>query len=66
MYELTLAHLAVDERDRDLDAELHERRLLKASDAARRAVKAELANTSDAAQGLRRGPAFGRVRTAGR
>jgi hypothetical protein len=66
MYELTLAHLTTIEHERDLEADLRQRRILKASDAVRRAVTADLANTNDAALGLRPQPAMGRVRTAGR
>ena len=66
MYELALAHLTTKERERDLEAELRGRRVLKASDAVSRAAKAELANTADAARLVHRGPALGRIRTAGR
>jgi hypothetical protein len=66
MYELTLAHLTTDERERDLEADLRARRILKASEAASRAAKAELANTADAARLVHRGPSFGRIGTAGR
>jgi hypothetical protein len=66
MYELTLAHLTAEERERDLEADLRSRRIMKASDAASHAAKAELANTADAARLPHRGPAFGRIRTAGR
>ena len=66
MYELTLAHLTGAERERELDAGLRQRRILKASDTLRRAVTADLANTADAALALRPYPATGRVRTAGR
>ena len=66
MYELTLAHLTTEERERDLEADLRGRRILKASDAASRAAKAELANTADATRLVHRGPALGRIRTAGR
>jgi hypothetical protein len=45
MYELTLAHITTAEHERDLEADLRQRRILKASDAVRRAVTADLANT---------------------
>jgi hypothetical protein len=66
MYELTLAHLTGADRERELDIDLRQRRVLKASDAVRRAVTADLANTADAALALRPQPATGRFRTAGR
>jgi len=66
MYELTLAHLNGAERERDLDADLRQRRVLKASDAVRRAVTADLANTADAALALRPHPAPARARSFGR
>ena len=66
MYELTLAHLTAAEHERDLEADLRQRRILKASDAVRRAVTADLANTVTLPSALRRQPAMGRVRTAGR
>jgi hypothetical protein len=66
MYELTLAHLTGAQRERDLDVDLRQRRILKASDAVRRAVMADLANTADAALALRPQPAMGGARTAGR
>jgi len=66
MYELTLAHLNSAERERDLEADVRQRRVLKASDAVRRAVTADLANTADAALALRPHPATARVRSFGR
>ena len=66
MYELTLAHLTGAERERDLEVDLQQRRVLKASDAVRRAVTADLANTADAARSLRPQPATARIRAAGR
>ena len=66
MYELTLAHITTAEHERDLEADLRQRRILKASDAVRRAVTADLANTADAARALRPHPATARVRSFGR
>ena len=66
MYELTLAHLTNAEYERDLEADLRRRRILKASDAVRRAATADLANTADAARSLRPQPATAGIRTAGR
>jgi hypothetical protein len=66
MYELSLAHLNGAERERDLEADLRQRRVLKASDAVRRAVTADLANTADAALALRPHPTPARVRSFGR
>ena len=59
MYELTLAHLTTAEHERDLEADLRQRRILKASDAVRRAVTADLGNTNDAALALRPQPRDG-------
>ena len=67
MFELTLAHLTAAEHERDLEADLRQRRILKASDVARRAVTAPTRRHDDAAlSASRRLPATGRVRTAGR
>ena len=66
MYELTLAHLTGAEREHDLEVDLRQRRVLKASDAVRRAVTADLANTADAARSLRPQAATARIRAAGR
>jgi hypothetical protein len=65
MYELTLAHLTTVEHERDLEADLRQRRILKASDVARRPLGAPTADTItlSASRGL---PATGRVRTVGR
>jgi len=65
MYELALAHITTAEHERDLEADLRQRRILKASDAVRRAVTADLANTADAARALRPQAATA-VRTFGR
>ena len=43
MYELTLAHLSGTERERDMEADLRQRRILKTSDAARRLEAANAA-----------------------
>ena len=64
MYELTLAHLTGAQREHDLESDLRHRRILKASDAVRRAVAADLANTADAARALRPKPAT--IRASGR
>ena len=65
MFQLTLAHLTTAERERDLEADLHRRRILRASDVARRPVTAPTADpvTRSAPRTL---PATGRVRAAGR
>ena len=65
MYELTLAHLTTAEHERDLEADLRQRRILKVSDIARR--PATPPNPENIALSAARGlPATGRVRTAGR
>jgi len=66
VYELALAHLTGADRERDLDADLRQRRILKASDAVRRAVTADLANTADAALALRPHQPTARIRVLGR
>ena len=65
MYELTLAHLTTLEHERDLEAELRPRRILKASDDAGRTVAAPAADTADVSAS-RTVPATRWVRTAGR
>jgi hypothetical protein len=65
MYELTLAHLTTAEHERDLEADLRQRRILKASDiAGRRTDRSSAENITRSA--LRSLPATGHVRTAGR
>jgi len=65
MYELTLAHLTTAEHERDLEADLRQRRILKASDMASCPATPRTAETLalSPSRGL---PATGRVRTAGR
>ena len=65
MYELTLAHLTTAEHERDLEADLRQRRILKASDFARRPITAPNPDTvtMSASRSL---PATDRVRTVGR
>jgi hypothetical protein len=65
MYELTLAHLTTIEHERDLEADLRQRRMLKATNVAHRPV---IAPTTDTVmlRASRSLPASGRVRTAGR
>jgi hypothetical protein len=65
MYELTLAHLTTAEHERDLEADLRQRRILKVSDIARRPATPPTPEniTLSATRGR---PAIGRVRTAGR
>ena len=65
MYELTLAHLTTADHERDLEADLRQRRILKASDIAGRPATPSTADTlaRSASRGL---PATGRVGTAGR
>lgn len=66
MYELTLAHLTGAERERDLEADFRQRRILKVSDAARRVDEANAAVAAHAIPTPRPYPAAGRVRAAGR
>jgi hypothetical protein len=66
MYELTLAHLTSAEHERDLEADLRQRRIVKVSDAARRLDAANAAVAAHAVPTPRPYPAGGRVRTAGR
>jgi hypothetical protein len=65
MYELTLAHLTTVQHERDLEADLRQRRILKASDDAGRTVAASAADTA-AVSASRKVPATRWVRTAGR
>ena len=65
MYELTLAHLTTAEHERDLEADLRQRRILKASDVSRRSITAPVPDTVPMSAS-RRLPATGRVRTFGR
>ena len=65
MYELTLAHLTTIEHERDLEADLRQRRILKTSDAGRRQITAPTPDTVTLSAS-RRLPAIGRVRTVGR
>jgi hypothetical protein len=65
MYELTLAHLTTADHERDLEADLRQRRIIKASDiAGRRATPPSPETVAlSASRGL---AATRRVRTAGR
>jgi len=65
MYELTLAHLTTAEHERDLEADLRQRRILKAPDVVRRPIAAPTPDTVSMSAS-RRLPATGRVRTVGR
>jgi len=65
MFQLGLAHLTAAEHQRDLEAELRQRRILKASDVVRRPITS---STRDSVlmSAPRHLPATGRVRTVGR
>ncbi len=65
MFGLGLAHLTAAEHERDLEADLRQRRILKASDVARRSIPAPIPDTVTLSAS-RRLPATGRVRTVGR
>ena len=65
MYELTLAHLTTAEHERDLEAALRQRRILKATDIARRPFTTPTTDTVTLSAS-RTLPATGRVRTVGR
>ena len=65
MFGLGLAHLTAAEHERDLEADLRQRRLLKAPDVARRPITARAPDTVPMSAS-RRLPATGRVRTVGR
>jgi hypothetical protein len=65
MYELTLAHLTTAEHERDLEADLRQRRILKASDIAGRPT--DLSPAENISRSAPRSlPATGRIRIAGR
>ena len=66
MYELTLAHLTTAEHERDLEADLRQRRILKASDIRRPPGRPRQPPRTSALSAPRGLPATGRVRTAGR
>ena len=65
MFGLGLAHLTAAEHERDLEADLRQRRILKTSDAGRRQITAPTPDTVTLSAS-RRLPATGRVRTVGR
>jgi hypothetical protein len=65
MYELTLAHLTTIEHERDLEADLRQRLILKATNVARRPVATPTTDT-DTLSASRSLPATGRVRAVGR
>jgi len=65
MFQLGLAHLTAAEHERDLEAELLQRRILKASDVVRRPITAPTPGSAPMSAS-RRLPATGRIRTVGR
>ena len=65
MFQLGLAHLTAAEHERDLEADLRQRRILTASDVGRRSNTAPAPDTVSMSAS-RRLPATGRVRTVGR
>ena len=65
MFDLGLAHLTAAEHERDLEADLRQRRILKSSDVARRSITAPTPETV-ILSASRRLPATGRVRTVER
>ena len=65
MFQLGLAPLTAAEHERDLEAELRQRRILKASDVVRRPITAPTP-ASAPMSASRRLPATGRIRTVGR
>ena len=65
MFQLGLAHLTAAEHERDLEADLRQRRILKSSDVVRRPIPAPTPDSVHMSAS-RRLPATGRVRTVGR
>jgi hypothetical protein len=65
MFGLGLAHLTAAEQERDLEADLRQRRILKESEVGRRPIAAPTPDTVTLSAS-RRLPATGRVRAAGR